>query len=453
MFLESILASHEGKTLEFKRDLSSPAGVVRTIVAFANTSGGILVIGVDDKTKNVRGVTSPLDTEEKLVNIVSDSIYPLLSPDISVVPWRHTQIISVEVFPSSSRPHHIRREGPDKGVYIRVGSSNRRADAALIADLNRQVRSESYDEQPMPALSSEAIDFRVASELFAGVRRLKLADLLTLRMIAKHQNKTVPTIGGVLLFGIDRQNHFPDAWIQAGRFQGTDRSKIADSVLLHSHLIGAIDECIAFIRKHVNVESRIDDVRRRDRWSIPLPAIREALINSVVHADYSQSGAPIRVSIFDDRIEFENPGLLPFGLTVDDIRRGVSKLRNRAIGRVFHALGLIEQWGSGVQRMIGACQDAGLKEPQLEEIGVHFRVTLFFQREREPQVDDLDRTIIDFLVGGTGRSTNEIATKIDRSTRATRTRLASLVERGLVREIGTSPRDPKRKYIAVNIDR
>jgi ATP-dependent DNA helicase RecG len=78
----------------------------------------------------------------------------------------------------------------------------------------------------------------------------------------------------------------------------------------------------------------------------------------------------------DDRIEIENPGLLPFGLTIEDIQQGVSKLRNRVIGRVFHELRLIDQWGSGIQRMNSACHDAGLDVPKLEELGTHFRVTI-----------------------------------------------------------------------------
>ncbi len=180
-------------------------------------------------------------------------------------------------------------------------------------------------------------------------------------------------------------------------------------------------------------------------------AIREAVVNAVVHADYSQRGAPIRVALFDDRLEIENPGLLPFGLTIDDLRHGVSKLRNRVIGRVFHDLGLIEQWGSGIQRMTAACRDAGLADPVFEEIGTRFRMTLATSRQREPLLDDIDQTILSVLTHESGRSTQEIANTINRSTRATRPRLAHLVERGFVREVGTGPQDPKRRYFLATI--
>jgi len=166
----------------------------------------------------------------------------------------------------------------------------------------------------------------------------------------------------------------------------------------------------------------------------------------VTHADYAQGGAPIRVSIFADRLEVENPGLLPLGLTIEDLHRGISKLRNRVIGRVFHALGLIEQWGSGVQRMDSACREAGLASPVFEEIATRFRVTIQAERIGKPTLADIDKAILDALADGEGRLTSEIAEVIDRTPRATRTRLARLVDRGLVRPLGTSPQDPKRKY-------
>lgn len=208
----------------------------------------------------------------------------------------------------------------------------------------------------------------------------------------------------------------------------------------------AVEEAIAFVHKHTLHGAEIGPVRRKERWSLPPLAVREAVINAVVHTDYAQRGAPLRIAIFDDRLEVENPGLLPFGLTVEDLPHGVSKLRNRVIGRVFHALGLIEQWGSGIQRMSAACRDAGLAAPVFEELATRFRVTLATARVGRPVLDDTDRAILARLAGGKGRLTSEIAAAIGLTPRATRTRLARLVGRGLMREIGTGPQDPKRRY-------
>lgn len=447
MDLTDILRRPEGKTLEFKRDLSSPAGFLRTVAAFANTAGGTIVIGVADRTRNVRGVGDPLALEERAASLISDSIQPRLLPDLEIIGFRDRQLLAVRVYPSPSRPHFIKRTGRRSGTYVRVGSTNRQADAQLIAEMQRFAIGEAFDEWPMPEVNSEAIDFRAASESFAPVRKLSRSNLETLRLLTPHQGRLVPTIGGMLLFGHARLDHFPDAWIQAGRFAGTDKATILDHVRLEMHPIRAIEEAVAFVEKHSMRGAVIGRVRRRDSWNLPPEAVREAIVNAVVHTDYSQTGAPIRVAIFDDRLEVENPGLLPFGLTLEDLPLGVSKLRNRVLGRVFHELGLVEQWGSGVQRMISACREQGLPAPVWEEVGFRFRVTLRTERIRVPEVDAKDRTILDLLEGDEGRRTRDIAEAIGLSTRATRTRLARLVKRGLVREVGTGPHDPRRRYL------
>jgi ATP-dependent DNA helicase RecG len=444
--LVELLQRNEGKTLEFKRDLSSPEGILRSLVAFANTAGGIVVVGVEDGTKRVRGVPAVLDAEERLASLIADSIRPRLVPDIDVVPWRNLNVLAVQVYPSNTRPHYLERLGPEAGVFIRVGSTNRRAEPTQIDELRRVNRTDSFDEQAIPDLNSEAIDFRAASELFAPYRELRLKDLKTLRITTDHQSRQVPTVGGLLLFGKERLSRFPDAWIQAGRFLGTSRVRLIDSSEIQSFLPRAAEQAIAFAQKHLLREAVIEGVRREERWSVPMVAIREALMNAVVHADYAQQGAPIRLAIFDDRIEIENPGLLPFGLTVEEIRQGVSKLRNRVIGRVFHELRLIEQWGSGIQRMFESCREAGLGTPKLEEIGLHFRVTISSVRVAQPIMDEMDRKILDLIREGAAVSTAFLAKQIGLSPRATLSRLRGLVSRGILVEIGTGPHDPKRQY-------
>jgi ATP-dependent DNA helicase RecG len=112
---------------------------------------------------------------------------------------------------------------------------------------------------------------------------------------------------------------------------------------------------------------------------------REAVINAVVCVGCEQRGVPVHLVLFDDRMEIENPGLLLFGLIVDDIKRDVSKLCNRAIGRVFYKLGLIEQWGSGIKRIIESYRNAGF-----DELGTHFRVAIFTEQTAKPCLDEID---------------------------------------------------------------
>jgi ATP-dependent DNA helicase RecG len=263
--LSGLLRRSEGKTLEYKRDLSSPDGVLKTLVAFANTAGGILVVGVENDSRRICGIPNVLESEERLASLIADSIRPRLVPDVEVVPWRRLSVLIVQVFPSNTRPHYLERLGPDDGVFIRVGSTNRRADAILIEELKRLNRTDSFDEQAVPDLNSEALDFRAASELFAPYRKLTPQMWETLRMITDHQGRQVPTVGGLLLFGIDRFARFPDAWVQAGRFAGTNRSRLIDSAEIRSFLPRAAEEAIAFVQKHLLLEVVIGNVRRKER--------------------------------------------------------------------------------------------------------------------------------------------------------------------------------------------
>lgn len=105
----------------------------------------------------------------------------------------------------------------------------------------------------------------------------------------------------------------------------------------------------------------------------PLEILREAVINALVHADYSQRGAPIRIAFFDDRIEIENPGILLPGMTIKDMRQGISRIRNPVIARRFREMNLIEQWGTGVPRIFKQAQELGLPEPQIVELGMRVR--------------------------------------------------------------------------------
>ena len=444
MDLLAVLARPEGKTIEFKRDLSSPTGFLRTVTAFANTAGGTILIGVEDRSRHVVGVGNPLELEERAANLISDSISPRLIPEIELLCYRDTHVLAVRVYPSANRPHHL-GPVPESGTYVRVGSTNRRADGDLIDEMRRFARGESFDERPWPDVDSEALDFRAASESFAEFRTLNKNDLDILGLCTTYQGRKVATVGGVLLYGQDRLAHFPDAWIQAGRFDGLDRSRIADHAQLTMPLTEAIPAAIAFVERHTERGVEIGPIRHNTRRALPPLAVREAIINAVAHADFSQRGAPIRIAVFDDRLEVENPGLLPFGLTIEDLPRGVSKLRNRVIGRVFHELGLIEHWGSGAQRMIASCQQAGLPVPIWEEVGTRLRLTMSTVPVEAPTADPVDQAILDLLEGG-DLNTSEIAGAIGRSTRATRTRLSKLVDQGRVAAIGKGPQDPRRVY-------
>jgi predicted HTH transcriptional regulator len=447
MEADDLLARHEGKTLEFKRDASSPMPLLRTLSAFSNTAGGTLVIGIEDRSRRVMGVKDPLGLEERILNLATDGIRPQILPEVEVLPCRGKSLLAVTVFPGPLRPYFVRALGREKGSYVRLGSTNRPATPEILAELERAARNTTYDEQPLPRLGKDAVDFDLARARFEGRRKLRREDLAALGLVAREGRSEKPTVGGVLLFGRERLRHFPDARIRLAAFASPDRSSILDRMEATADPVQAIEDALHFVRRNTATGMVVEGAVRRDVPAVPPIALREAVVNAVVHADYSQTGSPIRVAVFADRVEIENPGPLPFGVTLAEVRRGVSKLRNRVVGRVFHELGLIENWGSGIDRMTRACEEMGLPAPELEELGTQFRVTLHATRRSAPHVmEGTPGRILALLADETPRSTSALAEALGVTTRTVRGHLRRLVDSGRVVEIGAGPNDPGRVY-------
>ena len=416
-------------------------------MAFANTAGGTLIIGIRDKTKEVPGVSDPLKEEERLSNAFADGIRPLLIPDIEIHSFRDRNLIIVSV-PHLIGPYYARSDGPEKGVYVRLGSSNRQAGLEMIESIRRLARNISFDEQPCTEINSEDIDFRAASEFFESVSRpLTRAAFNTLGLTIRQGRKEIPVFGAALLFGKNRRSLFPDAIIQCARFQGTDTNRFLDQVEIDEHLPKAVETAISFIERHTLQGAKIGRVHRSEKPEYPVEAVREAVINAIVHTDYAITGMNIKVAVFDNRLEITNPGFLPFGLTLDAALSGASKLRNRLIGRVFRELKLIEQWGTGLKRMISACERHGLPSPLFEEIGATFRVTLYSGPIAITKFPVWHATLMAHLSEHHQITTREAARIWETSDRTARTRLRKFVDQGRLAEIGTGPRDPKKVYV------
>jgi predicted HTH transcriptional regulator len=220
-----------------------------------------------------------------------------------------------------------------------------------------------------------------------------------------------------------------------------------DQVEIDEYLPKAVESAIIFIERHTRQGIEIGRVRRKDIPEYPLEAVREAIINAVVHADYGITGVGTKIAIFDDRIEITNPGLLPFGMTLEAALSGVSCLRNRVIGRIFRELGLIEQWGSGIGRMLAVCTEQGLRPPEFEEIGTNFRVTLRGEKIAPSVQPEWHTQLIVYLGQNLEISTRDASRLWKTSDRTARTRLRKLVEMGVLTEVGTGPTDPHRKYV------
>lgn len=363
----------EGKTLEFKRDLSSPTKPLRTIVAFANSAGGRLAIGVDDDG-TVVGVADPLAEEERVTSLISDRISPQLVPAVDLVTVGDATILVVDVPLSTRRPHFMADQGPEHGVYVRLGSTTRQADPALVAELERNARGVAFEDLPEPRAPLDDLDLEALSELRG--RETDVDDLVALGLAVRQGGETVPTYAGVLAASADPTRFLPSAWVQCGRLRGASGTDIFDQLEFHGPMPLAMDHVMEFLLKHAYKSAVFGEVRRRDRYSIPVEAIREVVVNALVHASYAERGTPIRVGFYDDRIQVDSPGLLLPGMTIESMRRA-SRLRNPSLARIFREAGIMEQWGTGVQRVYDQIAAAGLPEPRVEEVMDRLRFTVF----------------------------------------------------------------------------
>lgn len=241
-----------------------------------------------------------------------------------------------------------------------------------------------FDESPCPHASVSDINWEKAQEIIHRVdknsefTKLKAQNL----GILISQNSTCVSYGGMLLFGKNRSQFVPDAVIRCIAFSGTERVHSIDHRVIDTYLPDAIEEAVHFIRRNTSVTSTLRGLRRIDSPQFPPDAVREALVNAVLHADYAIKGASINIAVFQDRLEITNPGALPYGINLADALAGVSRIRNRVIARTFYLLELIEQWGSGFKKIIDACAQAGHPKPQFQEIGANFRVTLYSSKNR-----------------------------------------------------------------------
>lgn len=282
MNIPDILIRPEGKTLEFKRDISSLKPILKTLVAFANTAGGILIIGRGgDET--VHGVPDVLQAEERLASAIADSIRPAMMPEIEIYSHKDKTLLILRVSHWKG-PFYLKAEGPEKGVYVRLGSTNRQAGPEILSELQRSMQNRSYDQLPCPDLSVEAMDIEKVQRVFtAAGQQVDKKKLQSLGLLVPNAGGLSVSNGGLILFGLDnvRQRYFPDARVSCGRFRGTDKTEFIDRMDIAGSVLNAIDEVPHFIRRNTRLAAKIENMHRQDIPEYPELAIREVLVNAL----------------------------------------------------------------------------------------------------------------------------------------------------------------------------
>lgn len=440
--LDAIIAQNESKTLEFKENTKGLASIIKAVIAFANTSGGTIVIGISDKQKRIVGVTDPLQEEERLANAIADSIAPLLIPDIQILSMRNKELLLIQV-PHLVAPFYLKSAGKERGIYVRIGSSNRLADPETIFSLQMLAKNIGFDE--LPCLGAELADLdenlikNHLSPIFSNITEKQYESL---NIVSRRHSKLLPTNGGILLFCPNRFKWFSDVSIFCVCFSNETHEEIIDQKEITTPLISAHEEILAFIKRNTRLAAHFQEAIREDIPQYPTKAIREAIINAIVHADYAMRGSQIQVAIFSNRIEITNPGGLPYGQTMALALSGVSLMRNKVIGRLFREIKLIERLGTGLKRIMSVYEKTQAKQPIFEEMSNHFRVTLYSIDSLMMKLEFWESQLINQLTSQEKMTTIEAANLWSVTTRTARTRLKKMLEASLIRRVATSLKDP-----------
>jgi ATP-dependent DNA helicase RecG len=385
--LDQLLEQGESERVEFVSGVDLEPHVEEAACAFLNDQGGVIVAGVKDDGRLV-GVPGAQAKAQAIQQHLLAAISPPAPLSVTVEDVQGKKLVVIDVPQGLEKPYVCKGR-----IMVRRGAAVVPAVASEISSLIGQRAHNETRWERLPALGVEENDLdadlirKVAETIkerrgYAIDPRRKPAKVLERLGLVQTGHFTNAAL---VLFGNNPAEWYPQTRVRAARFRGNDRTEFIDNKVFEGSLFSLVEALVAFVQSHTPVASRFDrdDVQRRDRLAYPLPAVREAVVNALVHRDYSAFDGGMSVAVYDGRIEFWNSGSLPDEMTVDDLRTThPSRPINPDIAQVCFLYGLMERWGIGTQKIIRACVESGLPEPEWT-MGRN-GVTLILRHSEEP---------------------------------------------------------------------
>ena len=353
------MLNRESQIVEFKPSWRDE--YLKIIGGFANTDGGELIIGIGDNGE-ITGIKKAKKLLEDLPNKIRNKIG--IIPSVTIERKKKKEVIHIKISPSTVPISY------DGRYYIRSGSTTQELKGNELTQFLLKKTGKTWDNIISSATFS---DIEVSGvETFKYLAKNRIPSISKIDSIEKiFANLELTTDNGdltnasVLLFGKRPQKFFISAKTRVGRFKTP--TDIIDTIIAEGNLFKQLDSTIEAIKKHLNVRFEIKGIKREDIWDYPIEALREAVINALIHKDYS-STAEIQIRIYDDKIWIWNPGKLPPELSINDLKKEHSSYpKNPLIANAFYLAGYIERWGSGTRRIVDLCKAQGLPEPEYKE--------------------------------------------------------------------------------------
>ena len=361
--------TYESENVEYKSQMLED--LYKEVIAFANTDGGVIYIGIDDQG-NLTGIDDVDETYTKLTNGIRDAIQPDVTMFVRYV-LQDNKVIRIEVGEGSYKPYYLKAKGlKPTGVYVRQGASSVQASPDQIrrmikdsdGDVFEEMRTMEQDltfEEAEKAFERYGVEFSEDKYIALGLRNLHDDQYTNLALLLSDQCQHTTKVA---VFGDTANLTFKDS----KEFGGS--------------IFKQLDDTYSYLSLCNRTTAVFKGLERIEKSDYPEEALREALLNALVHRDYSYSGSII-INVNDAGMEFISIGGLLPGLSAEDIRSGISQPRNRKLAEIFHRLRLIESYGTGIRRIFSLYKDSPV-QPKIQVTGNTFKLILPNMNAAEP---------------------------------------------------------------------
>jgi predicted HTH transcriptional regulator len=433
-----IYPERESRHLEFKSELPTFTKLIKTCVAFANGVGGKIVIGIKDKTREIIGIDDSIRDKiyDEFPNSLYDSTSPSLIAEIYEKNYGEVNVLIIEIPHVLKKPVFIRKEGLPNGVYLRAGSNTRRANEEYIEELMRENKRTTYDEEPIQA-PIEILSKELINNIYPKATTVKLLSEKIIVQNTATPKRFHPTIAGTLWFSENPDKYIPEAHLRCTRFKGIDGREIIQTEEIGGDLRDQIGDSLRLISSWLQRNLTLKGPVLKGKMIIPEEALREAIINAVVHRKYSIPGA-VKIALYENRLEIFSPGILPGLVDINNLGDGTTYLRNPNIAKIARRIGYMEKLGTGINLILESCRAAELKAPEFIEGTDSFKVIFHFLPSMEGKYMD-EEVLLKLFLMREEVNISEVMYYLNISRNTATRRLKKLVESGKLKRIGKGP--------------
>lgn len=399
--LKTIILQGESEFVEFKKSIAEIDTAFKTVCAFLNNKGGVVLIGVNNDGKAVGQPATDMNMQKIAANIRKIQSIQQNEVDVSYSDIAGKPVIVIKVDSGRNKPYTYETRAYERFQNTTSLMSHDRL-CFLITNNHSNYSWETLlsDQYDLNDLDKELIKNVIRTSVEKGrlSQEVLFEDAIqSLKKLGLIKNNKA-TNAAIVLFGKEFLPDYPQCLLKMARFDGLTKSVFKDKLSLQGNIFHLLNEAMNFSGRHLPVGAKIEDgeLERKEIPMIPFKALREAILNALGHRDYSSRHGDMALAIYDDRLEIENNGGLLHGLTVEKIKNGdvsSEQRRNPLITQVLDKCGYIERWGRGVQEIISSCKEAGYQEPIFLNNEHGFKVIFKFSQ-------DLNSNFLNKKLGG-----------------------------------------------------